>query len=673
MSFNNMTVRTRVRLVFGLMLALVLGLAGVARWGLSQLADTVGELSQQRLPNVVDASDWEGQSLQSLRAMRNALLADNAAAVGSELAHLGELQKERTLDRERLAARQLSEQDRVRFKQLADLDDAYRVLEASFSSQAAPKDLAGAKRLLADQIVPLQLRYGQALHGFVNLQVQQAEAARAHAQQVQDFVGHLSLGIMVLAVLLGGVAFSWLRRSLMQSLGAEPAELMRTARRVATGDLSHPVQALNGDHSSLMAALQDLQSHLASLVSKVRHNAQSLAQDSARMVQSSNELTSRTAQQASALQETANSAQELGSTVRQNADNARQANQLAMNASDLALQGGEVVAQVVDTMKGINDSSRKIADIIGVIDGIAFQTNILALNAAVEAARAGEQGRGFAVVASEVRNLAQRSAAAAREIKSLISASVERVELGSHLVDKAGSTMDEVVAAIKRVTDIMGEIAAASTEQNLSVKRVAESVAQIDQATQQNAVLAQASTAAASALEARATDLVQGVSVFQLSAAAADGAAAKAVAAQAPKQVTPQVTPGRANTAVQAAAAGAIPHAAARAEWQRKSQVIRADFAAAGPAAARRVPSVIRKPAASPPQRLSRPLPMRPISQAATTRDTATQADAATATATSMPTNRIKPMPPAPVRPKPFSKVQVVAYAKTGTDDWETF
>jgi len=276
-----------------------------------------------------------------------------------------------------------------------------------------------------------------------------------------------------------------------------------------------------GDDTSLMAQLQQMQNSLGEVVAAVRGNADNVATASAEIAQGNTDLSQRTEQQAAALEQTAASMEEFGATVRQNADNAKQANQLAMSASEVAITGGEVVGQVVQTMKGINDSSKRIADIIGVIDGIAFQTNILALNAAVEAARAGEQGRGFAVVASEVRSLAQRSAGAAKEIKGLINASVERVEQGSALVDRAGATMTEVVASIRRVTDIMGEISAASTEQSAGVAQVGEAVAQMDQATQQNAALVEEGAAAAESLRDQAQQLVQTVAVFKLSAGAA--------------------------------------------------------------------------------------------------------------------------------------------------------
>jgi len=269
-----------------------------------------------------------------------------------------------------------------------------------------------------------------------------------------------------------------------------------------------------------LRALGEMQDALMRVVSTVRQNAESVATASAQIAQGNADLSQRTEEQASTLQQTAASMEELGSTVKLNADNAKQANQLAHGASDIAVKGGEVVSQVVATMAEINSSSKRIADIIGVIDGIAFQTNILALNAAVEAARAGEQGRGFAVVAGEVRNLAQRSAEAAKEIKALITASVERVDQGSALVDRAGTTMTEVVNSIRRVTDIMGEISAASSEQSSGVSQVGDAVVQMDQATQQNAALVEESAAAAESLRSQALQMVQVVAVFRLDAQA---------------------------------------------------------------------------------------------------------------------------------------------------------
>jgi methyl-accepting chemotaxis protein-1 (serine sensor receptor) len=289
------------------------------------------------------------------------------------------------------------------------------------------------------------------------------------------------------------------------------------ARRVADGDLTQEIDDSGSNESAqLFKALKEMQGKLAGIVQGVRQNAESVVTASAEIAQGNNDLSGRTEQQASALEETAASMEELSSTVKQNADSARQASQLAMNASTVAIEGGEVVGQVVETMKTINDSSKKISDIISVIDGIAFQTNILALNAAVEAARAGEQGRGFAVVASEVRNLAQRSAAAAKEIKTLIDNSVVQVDQGTSLVAIAGNTMTEVVAAIRRVTDIIGEVSAASSEQSQGVAQVGEAITQMDQVTQQNAALVEESAAAANSLQTQAEQLLQSVATFKL-------------------------------------------------------------------------------------------------------------------------------------------------------------
>jgi methyl-accepting chemotaxis protein len=327
----------------------------------------------------------------------------------------------------------------------------------------------------------------------------------------------LALGGLALAAVAVTMGLL-LARSIFTQLGAEPAEAATIAERVARGDLSVAVPVKPGDTASIMASFARMQSSLSQLVQHVRQNSESVASASAQIAQGNQDLSSRTEQQASALQQTAATMEELGTTVRHNADNAKQANQLAQTASAVASQGGDVVGKVVVTMQGIHDSSRKIGDIIGTIDGIAFQTNILALNAAVEAARAGEQGRGFAVVASEVRTLAQRSAEAAKEIKSLIGRSVEQVEQGSALVDQAGKTMGEIVGSIQRVSDIVAEITSASVEQSSGVQQVGEAVSQMDQATQQNAALVEESASAAESLRNQAQQLVQTVAVFKLSA-----------------------------------------------------------------------------------------------------------------------------------------------------------
>jgi methyl-accepting chemotaxis protein len=354
----------------------------------------------------------------------------------------------------------------------------------------------------------------------VNASVRQstafAEDALASLAAKQASLFWVSWAFFAASALLLLALGAWARKAILAATGGEPAVAAAIAHGVAQGDLSIPIKVMPGDRSSVMAAMAQMRDSLADIVGRVRFNSQSIALASAEIAQGNNDLSSRTEQQASALEETAASMEELSSTVKQNADNAKQANQLALGASTIAIKGGTVVGQVVDTMKGINDSSKKIVDIISVIDSIAFQTNILALNAAVEAARAGEQGRGFAVVASEVRSLAQRSADAAKEIKSLITASVERVEQGTALVDQAGATMTEIVSSIKRVTDIMGEISAASTEQSAGVAQIGEAVSQMDQATQQNAALVEESAAAAESLKQQAQQLVQAVAVFRL-------------------------------------------------------------------------------------------------------------------------------------------------------------
>jgi len=327
------------------------------------------------------------------------------------------------------------------------------------------------------------------------------------------------IGQGVLQVALFFIIGLIVRRSLNQ-LGAEPLEAANLAKSVAEGDLSQAIALTSGDTHSLMAQLKEMQLSLAKVVGNVRMSAEGVATASVQIAQGNSDLSGRTQQQASALEQIAASMEELEATVKQNAESARQANQLALSASGVAIRGGEVVAQVVQTMKGINESSHTISEIISVIDSIAFQTNILALNAAVEAARAGEQGRGFAVVATEVRSLAGRSATAAKEIKSLICASVERVDQGNALVNQAGSTMQEVVTSIRRVTDIMGEISVASGEQSAGVSQVVEALSQLDQGTQQNAALVEEMAAAAAGLESQSQELVQVVAVFKLGGAA---------------------------------------------------------------------------------------------------------------------------------------------------------
>ncbi|OND95296.1 hypothetical protein AQ941_23905 [Burkholderia pseudomallei] len=339
----------------------------------------------------------------------------------------------------------------------------------------------------------------------------------------ETLVGHLAvvfvIGLVITAAMLVII------RNVRASLGGEPDEAASLAARIAAGDLTRPVAVRAGDGTSMMAAMRDMQGRLRSTIGGIRRAAESIAAASHEIASGNHDLSQRTEQQAASLEETAASMEELTATVKQNAENARQASGLANNASEIALKGNDVVSRVIGTMGEINDSSRKIADIIGVIDGIAFQTNILALNAA---ARAGEQGRGFAVVAGEVRSLAQRSATAAKEIKQLIDASVERVNNGSALVGQAGETMTEILQAVRRVTDIMGEIAAASEEQSSGISQVGRAVTQMDEMTQQNAALVEEAAAAASSLQEQAARLRESVSAFQVGDGAAAGAGAAA-------------------------------------------------------------------------------------------------------------------------------------------------
>ncbi|HZW22359.1 methyl-accepting chemotaxis protein [Noviherbaspirillum sp.] len=357
------------------------------------------------------------------------------------------------------------------------------------------------------------------------------------------------LALTVVGIFLNGAVLLVIF-SLNKAVGGDPEDAAEVARRIAAGDLSQPVKVKPKDNSSLLFAMKTMQESLLGIVTKVRSGTDAIAMATNEMAAGNLDLSSRTEQQAASLEETASSMDELTSTVKQNADNARQANEMASVASEVAGKGGSVVAEVVSTMAAINESSRKIVDIIGVIDGIAFQTNILALNAAVEAARAGEQGRGFAVVAAEVRTLAQRSAAAAKEIKGLIGDSVDKVHAGTALVDQAGATMQEVVTSVKRVADLIGEITLASQEQNNGIDHVNKAIAQMDQVTQQNAALVEEAAASADAMHKQAEELASAVQVFKIDLAQA---------APAPSARKEPALPASSKAMVPARAAHATP------------------------------------------------------------------------------------------------------------------
>jgi methyl-accepting chemotaxis protein len=415
-------------------------------------------------------------------------------------------------------------------KLVAGLKSAEAGYKTAFEAyKAADMDFAAGDQAAKGKDREAAATLAELLPALSKLETVAAEDAKAKSSTMTAIM--VMLAVTVIAM-IGAIRLS---RKIVSAL----KKAVQVSDEVAHGNLAYPIEVRGNDEiAAVLSALKEMQANLIKLVTQVRHGSESVANASAEIAQGNNDLSVRTEQQASALEKTASNMAELGSTVSHSADNARQASQLATNASAVAVRGGEVVSQVVQTMSGINESSRKISDIISVIDGIAFQTNILALNAAVEAARAGEQGRGFAVVASEVRALAGRSAEAAKEIKTLIGASVERVEHGTALVDQAGATMQEVVSAIRRVTDIVGEISAASNEQNSGVSQVGDAISQIDQATQQNAALVEQMAAAASGLKSQAEDLVGTVSVFKLNSN--DEAASHAVARSTPGLSAPK-------------------------------------------------------------------------------------------------------------------------------------
>ncbi len=519
--------RIGVKLAAGFLAVVLLTalLGAIALVQMSRIHANAEEIATNLLPSVTQTGELRVLLNRMRRAEAGMVTARSAAEVKAFAEQVA--QRHKDLTRVEAIYEPLIDMPKERevFNAYKARKAAYVALQDKLADIAKGVDFSTAETMELTADALSMLYAGESESAFVataetlgELQKINADAAlKANEEAMTVFnaariwvLGTLSLCVALAAVL--GVAIT-------RAVTRPAHHAVLAARAIADGDLATEVPPGGKDEmGQLLNALGDMRANLARVVSGVRSNAEGVASASAQIASGNNDLSARTEQQASALEETAASMEELGSTVRQNADNARAANQLAVSASTVAVQGGDVVAEVVETMKGINASSNKIADIISVIDGIAFQTNILALNAAVEAARAGEQGRGFAVVAGEVRNLAGRSAEAAKEIKALITASVERVEQGTALVDKAGATMTEVVSAIRRVTDIMGEISAASSEQSAGVGQVGEAVTQMDQATQQNAALVEEMAAAASALNAQAGELVNAVAVFKLDA-----------------------------------------------------------------------------------------------------------------------------------------------------------
>ncbi|NYH20309.1 methyl-accepting chemotaxis protein [Paraburkholderia bryophila] len=509
---KGITIKARIGLTMAFLAALLVAIGVFGLFGMSRSNDAYKDTFTNAMPSAVDIGNAE------LFAARERLALDRAAFM------IGTPDAASTLERARvmrttsdmwwkkyLDLPRDANEDRLAQDVVAKRDALHQQLDA-FSATIAANDqakvLGGAQRL--------QASYNDLANADDALRKDQFTSAREGYDSAQgsfDTFRLVSIGALLLGVL--AAAFSYL--TLSRAIGRPLGEALGHFDAIAGGDLRRPVIVTSRDEmGQLLEGIAKMQRSLTETVRTVRSGSESIATATRQIAAGNIDLSSRTEEQASALQETASSMEELTGTVKQNADNARQASSLAANASEIANKGSAVVSQVVGTMGDINQSSAKIADIISIIEGIAFQTNILALNAAVEAARAGEEGRGFAVVAGEVRSLAQRSSAAAKEIKGLIDTSVERVQSGSALVDEAGRTMTEIIGAVQRVTDIMGEIAAASEEQSSGIDQVARAVTQMDEVTQQNAALVEEAAAAASSLEDQAGKLRTAVSVFQV-------------------------------------------------------------------------------------------------------------------------------------------------------------
>ena len=505
---------TRLTLAFALMLLLLLVVAGFASLQMNEQKEVMRRIITEQVQRESLAEDLERNAQGATVPLLQLLLTQDREQRIPLYKAIDDANARVDQDLQALVNSQPDAAGRSELDSLSTVRTTYGGLLRETVEQI---ELAGPASAYTHFSTKTQAALRQLLAGSAAMVSHQQQAMQAAQQQLESALQRTQwvlIAISLLALALGGL-LSW---SVTRSITGPLAQAVAATERVAAGDLgSHIVVQGQDETSLLLAALARMQSSLARTVGRVRQNAQSVSSASSEIAQGNNDLSNRTEQQASAIEATASSMEQLSATVRQNADNAATANQLAVKASGVAAEGGDVVGQVVTTMRDINESSRRINDIIGVIDGIAFQTNILALNAAVEAARAGEQGRGFAVVASDVRSLAGRSAEAAREIKSLISASVERVEAGTALVDKAGATMQEVVGSIRRVADIMGEISAASGEQAGGVKQVGEAITSMDRSTQQNAALVEQMAAAADSLNTQARELVDAVATFRIS------------------------------------------------------------------------------------------------------------------------------------------------------------
>ncbi|WP_299531519.1 methyl-accepting chemotaxis protein [uncultured Herbaspirillum sp.] len=524
--FGNLKVGARLAIVFAFIVALLAVVSVTAFIKINNINRAIDQIVNDRYLKVrwaFDLRDGVNEQIKYLRGM--AIDIGNPAGNEKRIGQLDGAVRASKEALDKITARQVTA---VGQKKAKVLDDARQVFDASreqFLALIRAGQGSAADEFVLRKITDSQNKYLSLATAFADSQDSQLRAEGAKAVADGALAIQVTLACSVAAVLAAILLGYLMARSIIKPLN----EAVRVAENVAAGDLTTRIEPHSRDETGqLMAALRKMNDNLVDIVTGVRRSTDSIATASGEIASGNMDLSSRTEQQAGSLEETASAMEEMTSTVRQNADNARQANQLAATASQVALQGGEIVGRVVTTMEEINQSSRKIVDIIGVIDGIAFQTNILALNAAVEAARAGEQGRGFAVVASEVRSLAQRSAAAAKEIKGLISDSVAKVEGGSLLVAEAGHTMEQVVSSVRSVTDIVGEISAASVEQSTGIEEINRAVGQMDQSTQQNAALVEQAAAAAGALQEQAATLASAISIFRLAQTATVSVAAPA-------------------------------------------------------------------------------------------------------------------------------------------------
>ncbi|TFW22761.1 methyl-accepting chemotaxis protein, partial [Duganella callida] len=522
--FSNIKIGKRLGLGFSLILAMTVLIAAVGVWRLLEVGSSTRAMMAAPLTKERMITDWYSLNFASIRR--------TAAIVKSSDPSLGAYFKDDAADSVKKAAELLkgiepliaeTGPEHELFARILEQRKAYSASRDGAVKAKADGNAEEAARILDQKFTPAAQQYQDLLQQLVVLQRSSIDATARTIDGNTSASTQLIIVLSAIAVLIGAV-LSWL---LTRGIVRPIRDAVTVAETVASGDLTHEFDGRTGDETgALLRALRHMNDSLVDIVSQVRVGTDTIANASQEISAGNLDLSSRTEQQAGALEETAASMEQLTTTVRQNADNARQANQLAIAASEVATKGGAVVGEVVTTMSAINDSSKKIVDIITVIDGIAFQTNILALNAAVEAARAGEQGRGFAVVAGEVRTLAQRSAAAAKEIKELITTSVANVDAGARLVDTAGVTMEQVVDSIRRVTDIMAEITSASQEQTGGIEQVNGAIGQMDQATQQNAALVEEAAAAAGALQEQASHLAQAVGVFKINGAAVTRGAA---------------------------------------------------------------------------------------------------------------------------------------------------